>query len=141
MAKSPIALIYTDLATALGKVIEMRYVFFGRPDVTKNKNCAMTKFAVVELPTMIEDYVIGRKKWLLETSGVFYLFTKSKETGTMNLNLTSDYIEEVINLFPLKGSVCEAVNPVVLLKGSDEYGYQVTSISFDLRTKVNAFNE
>ena len=138
-AKTPITLIYTDLVKALSGVIESKYVFLGRPNTSMNGDSTMAKFAVVELPLRIEDYAIGKKKWMLVTSGMFYLFTKSKANNTLNLNAASDFLESVVNLFPIVGDVCSATNPTVLLSGADEYGYQVTSITFDLQTKVNVF--
>lgn len=138
--KSPITRIYTDLVKALSGVVESKYIFLGRPNTSMNSDCPMTKFAVVELPVRIRDYAIGQKKWMLVTQGVFFLFTKGKSNNTLNVNAASDFVDEVTSLFPIVGDVCSATNPVVLLDGSDEYGYQVTSISFDLITKVNVFS-
>ena len=134
-------LIYTDIVTALSKVIESKYIFLGRPDTSKDVNAPMNKFIVVELPVPVEDIAHGRKKFVLSTSGVLFLFTKGRSNNTLNLNTASDFIEDVTNIFPYKGSVCMLTDPSVLMRGADEYGYQVTSITFDLQTKANVFNE
>lgn len=134
------ALIYTDIVTALSQVIENKYIFLGRPDTSMNGDSPMNKFAVVELPVSIRDIAHGKKKFVLNTTGVLFLFTKGKNNNTLNLGPTSDFIEDVINLFPYTGAVCSISNPDVLMRGADKYGYQVTSISFDLQTKANVFN-
>lgn len=139
-AKTPITLIYSDIVNALSNVIESKYIFFGRPNVSKDGDCPMKKFVSIELPVGIEDYAAGKKKWMLVTSGVVFLFVKTKKDNTMNLSTTSDFIDNVVKLFPINGTVCSASGPRVLLSGADEYGYQVTSITFDLQTKVNVFN-
>lgn len=138
-AKTPMTLIYTDIVTALSQAIESKYIFLGRPDISKNVDSPMNKFMVVELPISIKDIAFGNKKFVLTTTGVLYLFTKGKRDNTMNLNATSDFISDVESLFPYNGLVCSISEPTVRLRGADEYGYQVTSITFALQTKANVF--
>ena len=137
--KTPITLIYTDIVNALSQVIESKYVFLGRPNNSMNGDSPMNKFVVVELPVPIDDIAHGKKKFVLTTTGVLFLFTKSKSNNTLNLNTASDFIANVEGVFPYTGKVCSISNPSVMMRGADEYGYQVTSITFDLQTKVNAF--
>ena len=133
--KSTISKIYDDLVTAMKGVIESKYIFCGeRPDVTKD-NSEMEKFVVIELPVSIRDIAIGKHKFLLHSRGLIYLFTKAKSNATLNVNMTSDFIESVMDLFPISGSYIAAVKPEPLLTGADEYGYHVTSVSFEIHTK------
>ena len=133
--KTTRAKMFDDLTNALKGVIESKYIFLGnRPKIDKD-NVTMDKFAVIEMPTRVIDVAIGKRKFLLETTGVFYLFTKSKSNNTLNVNAASDYEEAVIELFPISGSYIAAVNPVTIMNTVDEYGYQVTSIMFEIHTK------
>lgn len=136
-----ISSIYTDLGKALMAVIESKYMYFGgRPDNIK-ADTKIDKFIVIELPVSIEDIAAGRKKFVLNTTGVFYLFNKAKSDMTLNLTTTSQLIADVEALFPIVGDYCKATNPKVLMRGADGYGYQVTTITFDLMTKANVFNQ
>lgn len=139
MAKSVLYNIYNDLTEAMKKVIETKYIFLkDRPNVGKD-DTAMSKFVVIDLPLSIEDYVIGNKKTLLNTTGVFYLFTKARSNSTLNIESTGKFVDSVVDLFPFRGDYCSAANPIVRISGSDGLGFQVTTISFDLQTKWKAF--
>lgn len=139
-SKNPIAAIYSDLVTALSGVIEAKYIFPGGRPKTATDPSTMNKFIAIELPVSIEDIAAGNKKFVLSTTGVFYLFIKSKTNGTLNLNATSDFVSSVESLFPIVGDYCGASSPRVLMTGADEYGYQVITITFDLQTKANIFS-
>lgn len=138
--KSTIARIYDDLVTACKTVVESKYIFTGGRPNNIMTDSDVAKFIVIDLPVSIEDIAFGNKKFVLDTTGVIYLFVKSKKDSTLNINATSDFIEEVFNLFPVRGAVCGAANPKVLTRGADEYGYQVVTVTFDLQTKANVFN-
>lgn len=134
MAKrSALYRIYEDLVTALKGVIETKYIFTDRPGISDDS--PMKKFAVIDLPVSISDYVIGHRKTMLTTSGVLYLFTAETKVGTLDVNLAGDFVDSVVDLFPISGKTIVAVNPTVLMRGSDKQGFQVTTISFDLRSK------
>jgi len=62
------------------------------------------------------------------------VFCKAKTDGTMNVNAQSNLVQQVLDLFPIVGDAVEASNPAILMQGSDGYGYQVTQITFKLRT-------
>lgn len=137
MAKktTTIAKMYDDLITALSGVVEKGCIFpGGRPDVKKANLDTMTKYIVAELPVSIEDVAIGNRKFLLNTTGIFYLFTKAKSNMTFNVNALSDLTEEVTDLFPISGKYIAATNPVVLMRGVDEYGYQIVTVTFNVHT-------
>lgn len=131
--KSALYRIYEDLVNALKGVIETKYIFTDRPDISDAS--PMKKFAVINLPVSISDYVIGHRKTMLTTSGVLYLFTADTKVGTLDVNLAGDFVDSVVDLFPISGKTIVAVNPTVLMRGSDKQGFQVTTISFDLRSK------
>ena len=139
-SKTPMALIFTDIVNALSQAIESKYIFLGRPNTSMNGDSPMNKFAVVEFPAAIRDIAFGKKKFVLATTGTMYLFTKGKSDNTLNLNAASDFIDDVESLFPYNGAVCSISDPTVRFRGADEYGYQVTSITFILQTKANIFN-
>lgn len=139
-AKSPIAAIYTDLVTALSGVIEAKYIFPGGRPKTATDPSTMNKFIAIELPVSIEDIAAGNKRFVLSTTGVLYLFYKSKTNGSLNVNATSDFIDSVERLFPIVGEYCGASSPRILMNGADEYGYQLVTITFDLQTKANIFS-
>lgn len=138
--KSPIAAIYTDLVNALSGVIETKYIFPGGRPKTAEGSTTMNKFIVIELPVSIEDIAAGNKKFVLNTTGVFYLFIKSKANGTLNVNSTSDFLSSVESLFPIVGDYCGASSPRVLMNGADDFGFQLVTITFDLQTKARIFN-
>lgn len=137
--KSVLYRIYADLVNALKGVIDAKLIFLkDRPKVSPD-NKPMKKFAVVDLPARITDYVIGNRKTYLTTSGVIYLFTAATKEGTLDLNATGNFVDEVTALFPISGEVCVASNPAERMTGSDNEGFQVTTITFDLRCRWGAF--
>ncbi len=135
-----LASIFTDLTTALTTVIGSEFIYLGNRPKLGDKSEPMKKFAVIQLPVSIEDIAVGKKKFALSTTGVFYLFTQSKKDSTLNLTASSDLADDVSGLFPIDGKFCQATNPSVLMKGEDGFGYQVTTITFDLRTKAKVFD-
>ena len=140
MAKEPLKLIFTDLVSALSTKIDPELIYLGnRPNITEGST--MTKFVMVSLPASIEDIAIGRKKFVLDTTGVFYLFQKAKKDTTLNLNATSSFVSDIEGLFPIRGEVCGASDPTVLMRGADENGFQVITITFSLQTRANVFSE
>lgn len=141
MALNPIMAIHTDLVNAVSSVISSSLVFpGGRPSVAESDK-PMSKFLVIELPAAIKDYAFGNKKFMLTTTGVFYLYSKAKSNGTLNLNAMSDFVSSIEDLFPINGDYCSATSPRILMNGADRHGYQVVTISFDLQTKAYIFEQ
>lgn len=137
--KSVLYNIYADLTNAMKTVVGAKAIFLkDRPNIS-DADIQMPKFVVIDLPVDIEDYVIGMKKTILNTSGVFYLFTQSRSNGTLDVNSAGELADSVIGLFPIVGECCTAANPVLRMRGSDGQGFQVTTITFDLQTKWRAF--
>lgn len=139
MAKSVLANIYTDLVTMMKNVIESKYLFLKNRPKISDGSAPMSKFAVIDLPIAIEDITKGKKKRMLTTTGVFYLFTQARSNSTLDVNATGDFTDDVIDLFPYKGNCCSVSDPVVRMEGNDENGFQVVIISFDLQTKWEVF--
>lgn len=137
--KSVLYSIYADLVNAMKNVVDAKYVFLKDRPHFKEGELPMNKFVVVDLPVTIRDYVIGGRKTFLQTNGVFYLFTQSRSNNTLDVNATGDFVDEVVDLFPISGTKVVATNPEVLMTGSDGQGFQVCTISFDLRSKWGAF--
>lgn len=135
MAKSTIYNIFNDLVTAVKPIVGSKYVFLKDRPKIKDGDVPMEKFIVVDLPISIDDYVIGGKKTYLTTSGVFYLFTQSRSNDTLDVNVMGDYVDAIVNLFPIKGDYMVASNPVVRMTGSDGQGFQVSTITFDLHSR------
>lgn len=137
--KSVIASIYTDLVTAMKTVVESKYIFLKDRPKINDGDVPMAKFAVIDLPISIDDYVIGNKKTMLTTSGVFYLFVQARNNGTLDVNASGDFTDKVVSLFPIVGQCCSASDPVVRMTGNDGQGFQVITISFNLQTKWKVF--
>lgn len=134
--KSTIAKMYDDLVNALDGIVEHDYIFLGgRPDIKEADLETMEKYIVIELPVGIEDMAFGNHKFHLTTAGVFYLISAAKKNRTFKVNTLSDFTEEVTDLFPIRGEYIAATNPVVLMRGMDEFGYQIVTVTFDIHTK------
>ena len=134
--KSTIAKMYDDLINAMDGIVERKLIFpGGRPDIKEAGLDKMEKYIVVELPVSIEDYAVGNHKFHLTTTGVFYLISKAKKNRTFNVNALSDFTEEVTDKFPISGKYIAATNPIVIMNGLDEFGFQIVTVSFDVHTK------
>ena len=134
--KTTISRMFDDLVNALDGIVERQFIFLGfRPDIKEADLETMTKYVVVELPVMIEDYAVGKNKFMLNTTGVFYLMSVAKKNRTFNVNTLSDFAEEVSDKFPIRGEYVIASNPKVIMRGTDEYGYQIVTVTFDIHTR------
>lgn len=138
--KSTLYNIYNDLVKAVKPIVGNKYIFLKDRPKIKEGDVPMEKFIVIDLPVSIEDYVIGNKKTYLVTAGVFYLFTQSRSNDTLDVNTMGDFVDSIVGLFPIKGDYVSASSPVVRMTGSDEHGFQVTTITFDLHSRWKAFD-
>lgn len=137
--KSTLYNIYADLVEAMKKIIETKYIFLQDRPSFKNGEVPMPKFAVIDLPVNIRDYVKGNRKTLLQTNGVIYAFAQSRSNNTLDVNAMGEFVDSIIDLFPISGTYCAAVNPTVHMTGSDGQGFQVTTITFDLQCRWGVF--
>ena len=135
--KTPISIIYNELTDYLAQFMSEDYIFWGkRPDSVSDK---MKTFVVIDLPTDIEDIVVGNSDFSLKTTGVFYCFARAKTDSTLNGNAISDLVHDVKSNFPYSAQHIKITNPVVLSRGYDGNNFFVYTVTFDLRTKVNSF--
>ena len=138
-AKSTLYNIFADLVDAVKNIVEPRFIFLQERPNVKNGDVPMSRFVVIELPIDMRDQVIGHRKTFIETSGVFYAFTQARSNNTLDVNTMGGFVDEITALFPIVGKYCVAVNPAVRLRGSDGDGFQVTTITFDLRSRWGVF--
>ena len=126
-------LIYNDLVNAVKGI--GKKTFLGRPEPIGED---IANFIVIDLPTELRGMVKGSYDTMVESYGTFSVFCKSKTDRTLNIGSQSDLTQKVLDVFPINGNSVTASSPRVLMQGFDETGYQVTEISFKLRTKFNA---
>lgn len=140
MAKSTLYNIFSDLVNAVKTIVDPKYVFLkDRPNIG-NGDTPMPYFVVIDIPSTIRDTVIGKDKTMLSASGILYIFVQSRSNNTLNVNSTGDLVDSFYDVFPISGEYAVATNPRVVMRGSDGQGYQVTTISFDLRCRWRAFD-
>ena len=121
--------IYDDLVNAVKKT--GKPVYLDRP---KTLNSETTQFVVVSLPAQIYGMVKGGLGFRSGSNGLISVFCKAKNDSTLNINAQSILVQQVLDLFPIAGKAVEASNPAILMQGYDGFGYQVTQITFKLRT-------
>ena len=126
-------LVYEDLVDAIKGI--GKKTFLDRP---KNTSEELTNFIVVDIPTEIRGRAKGNADFTSECYGTFSVFCKAKTDRTLNINAQSDLTQKVLDIFPINGKHVTATKPTILMQGEDGYGYQVTQITFNLRTKLNA---
>ena len=114
--------IFEDLVGAVKSAVPERNIFLGSRPTLPEATEKLDKYVVIELPVSIEDIAVGNKKFVLQTTGVFYLFTRAKKDRTFRVNELSEFLSSIESLFPISGKYCVAADPVVLLRGSDDYG-------------------
>lgn len=130
MAEKPmIYRIYDDLVKAVSGI--GKKTFLERPSTLQQE---LTDFVVITIPTEIRQRVKGGSDFRSGAYGLFSVYCKAKTDGTINIGAQSSLVEQVINVFPIAGETIEASNPTILMRGDDGYGYQVTQITFKLRT-------
>lgn len=131
--KSLVYLIYDDLVKAV-KGIGSK-TFLGRPEPVGQD---VANFIVIDIPADIRGRVKGNFDTMVGSHGTFSVFCKSKTDRTLNIGSQCDLTQKVLDVFPINGKYVTCSCPNVLMEGSDETGYQVTTISFKLRSKFNA---
>ena len=134
MAGKPlIYLVYSDLVEAVKGI--GKKTFLDRPKDTSEE---LANFIVIDIPTEIRGLVKGNADVTSECYGTYSVFCKAKTDRTLNIGAQSDLTQKVLDVFPINGKHVTATKPTVLMQGEDGYGYQVTQITFKLRTKLNA---
>lgn len=121
--------IYDDLVAAVETVKVP--VFLERPKALKSE---VTQFVVITLPAQIYGTAKGGLGFRSASNGMVSVYCKAKTDGTININAQSSLVQQVLDVFPISGETVEASNPSILISGADGFGYQVTQITFKLRT-------
>ena len=141
MGKSTLFNIYNDLVEAVKPIACTKNVFLrNRPKLIEGSS-PMKRFIVIKLPANIEDLVKGHKKTCLYTTGVFELYVQARSNDTLDPNATGDFTDEIEDLFPIKGQYVIASKPITRSTGSDENGFQVITITFDLHSRWGVFKK
>ena len=128
-----IYLIYKDLEDAVKGIAKK--TFFGRPEPVGTD---VYYFVTIDIPTEIRSRIKGSYDMSVDCYATYSIFCKSKTDRTLELPAQSVLTQKVLDLFPINGKSIVATNPRVLMQGFDDTGYQVTQITFKLRTKLNS---
>lgn len=126
--------IFNSVATMLGEVGVRTYLM----DRPKEVPAKLASFAVIDLPIDIRRPFVGNDDYRFNTKGVIYLFCRAKNDGTPNIDAQTATLRKITDCFPYKDDICECVNPTVLMRGADEYGFQMTTVTFTIRTRINS---
>ena len=131
--KSLLYHIYNELSSAVKGIGNK--TFFGRPEPVGQD---VANFIAIEIPTEIRGRIKGSYDMAVECYATFSVYCKAKTDRTLNVNSQSDLTQKVLDVFPIDAKHIVATHPTVLMGGYDETGFQVTQISFKLRTRINA---
>lgn len=131
--KPLIYLIYDDLANAVKGI--GKKTFLGRPEPVGSD---VANFIAIDIPTEIRSRIAGSFDMTVDCYATFDVYCKAKTDRTLNIGAQTDLVQKVLDVFPINGKCVTASKPTVLMQGFDETGYQVTEISFRLRTKLNS---
>lgn len=99
----------------------------------------MSEFVVIDLPTELYRAVKGNDDFIVRTDGVFYIGVKAKSDNTPNISKQTELVHKFVNLFPIEDNFIVASGPSILMRGDDKAGFQITTISFNIRTKINSY--
>lgn len=127
-----IYLVYEDLVNAVDGIGVK--TFLSRPKVTAEE---LEDFIVIDIPTEIHGRIKGSLGVMAGCYGTFSVFCKAKSDSTLNIGKQGNIIQTVLDLFPINSEHVSATNPTILMQGYDGYGFQVTQITFNIRTKFN----
>lgn len=131
--KPLIYLIYDDLSNAVKGI--GKKTFFGRPEPV---GLDIANFIAIDIPTEIRSRIAGSFDMSVDCYATFDVYCKAKNDRTLNVGAQTDLVQKVLDVFPINGKCVTASKPNVLMQGFDETGYQVTEISFRIRTKHNS---
>ena len=129
--------IFNSLVSAVKTTGIANIYLSNRPNITKE----MTEFAVIDLPTEQVRAVKGNDDFMVRTNGVFHIGVKAKSDNTPNIKKQTELVQKFLDLFPINDAYIAATEPTVILQGSDKSGFQITTISFSIRTKINSYKQ
>lgn len=128
-------ILYSLVAAAKTTGVEKIYIP-NRPKVSQAKE---KSFVVIQLPARLFREVKGNDDFLVSTAGLFRIGVKARQDNTLDVPKSTALVQEFMDLFPINDDYITASDPQPSLEGDDETGFQVTSIYFDIRTKVNQY--
>lgn len=136
--RNPLEIIYNELIDFAANYVDRKTeIFLGnRPDKTAD---TMKRFITIELPAEVKDYAAGNMDFALHTRGILYVYCKAKSNTTLNMQAQTGLAYSVKKGFPYNAEHISATKPSILHEGYDKNGFHVTSITFVLKTKANAF--
>lgn len=135
MAKKSATYQLLNSVAGMLKSCNVRVYLLDRPKEVPSK---LNEFAVVDLPLALRRPYVGNDDFRYSTTCVIYLFCRAKNDGTPNIEAQSTLVRKVFECFPYTDSVCECVHPEVLMRGADEFGFQMMTVTFTLRTRINS---
>lgn len=109
------------------------YYYFTRPAATVTDG--KQHFAVIDMPTRFRRNLAGYNRRQTKTTGIVYVFSKSKTNNMPNIDDFTSVSEEVEDAFPINGEGFSCTNPERQNMGADDYGCHVSRISFDIFIK------
>lgn len=115
-----------------------KYYYLTRPSTFPAE---VKEFAVISLPTVIRRSLFGYSDSQSWTTGIIYVYSKAKTNNTPNIGRLTSLSEAVEKLFPIGGDGFACKNPDLQYMGADDYGYQVSRISFRIYIKKNTIND
>jgi hypothetical protein len=136
MPKPTLYNIFNSLVKAV-KTTEVGNIYLTNAPSSGNKD--VSQFVVIALPSRLDRDVKGNDDFIVSTSGVFHIAVKAKSDNTPNIKAQTELVQKFMELFPINDDYISATSPQILINGDNKAGYQVTSIFFDIRTKINQF--
>lgn len=134
---TPLGIIYEELILFVARSIDLEYIYTGdRPDKT---DAEMQKFVVISLPAELKDMVCGSKDFMLDSFGLIYIFCRAKSDSTLDQITQSELTYKIKKTFPLNAEHITATKPRVIPGSYDGNGFYISTISFKLKSKPNAF--
>ncbi len=94
------------------------------------------RFVVLRISGRLYDRTKGFKGSGKTTSGLIYAFQRSKSDGTPNIKKLTSLERDVMNLFPISETGVCCTHPRWLSGVSDGYGFNMSSIIFDVRINL-----
>lgn len=124
-----------NILKTIGKTISPiveKYYYLNRPNSLTEE---VKHFAVIDLPTQFRRSLLGYEDNQTRTMGIIYVFSKAKTNNTPNIGDLTLVSEEVGKVFPIVGDGFSCRRPNLQYMGADDYGYQMSRISFDIFIK------
>lgn len=110
-----------------------KYFYLNRPN--KLSDAETKHFAVISLPTKFRKSLSGYNRNQSRTTGIIYVYSKAKSNNTPNIDDLTTLSEDLEKLFPIRGDGFACLEPDTQFMGADDYGFQVSRISFSIFIK------